>query len=185
MKCIAVAGTCHGAGATHLSVALANLLYSIYGKRTALLELNGSNDFAKIEEAFEHRIYLKSDENDMYILHGVDYYKNVSRDRFLEIYGDKYEYLVLDVGVSYEKYREQILLSRIRCVVECYSPWKIAENSIGVRWFKETMTDGEVKYLMWSGDKARHRGILQIPPIQLYSDNRTEFPFLMKILEKK
>lgn len=183
-KCIAFISTGEGCGCTHMAIATANFLQLLYRKRTALIELNGSKDFAKIEETYADSIYQKSEyDEEMYSIHRVDYYKNAGHEKFFDIYSDTYEYMVLDIGDEIARHREEIILSDIRCLIGNFTPWRIEENNQNLEKIQEIFPNMEFKrYVTFNGGQNM-KMYKQIPCINSFRPEKKNFPFLMSILE--
>ena len=176
--------TCHGAGCTHLAVSIGNFLRSVYGKSTAIVELNGSNDFARIEETYCSDICSDSKVNTkMFDIHRVDYYKRVNNAELPDIY-ERYDNLVLDIGTEIEKHREQLLICTDKCLVGCFTPWKIAETMKKVNWLDEVMPQANFKCYVNYGYEEGYKMFKKLPYINPLSPQKSNYPFLMEILEE-
>ena len=163
-KVIAVVGSVKGAGCTQFSIALAETIRILYGKRTAVIELNGSNDFEKIEKQYARRsINKKNNETEMYDIHNVSYYKRVSQKKFFEIYAGTYQYIVLDIGTNFQKQKEMIIISDKKCLITCHSPWKYEENLKSIEWLDENLQKERFECFSSFGVPCNKKIFRQVP----------------------
>ncbi len=184
-KVIAVIGSVKGAGCTQFVIALAETIRILYGKRTAVIELNGSNDFEKIENiCVRHNMNEKSHETDMYEIHNVSYYKRISHSGFYEIYAEDYEYLILDIGTDFQKQKEKIIISDIKCLIACHSTWKYEDNMRAIEWLDTNLSREEFKCFNNFGNPDNKKIFRQVPvyanPFKL---DKKLLSFFMNVLE--
>ncbi|MBE5925939.1 MAG: CpsD/CapB family tyrosine-protein kinase [Lachnospiraceae bacterium] len=184
-KIIAVMGSVKGAGCTHFAIALAKSIRMIYGKKTAIIELNGSGDFERIKNEYvRSNIKKNSCETDMYDIHNVSFYKRISHDRFFEIYGDAYEYIILDIGENFQKQKDKIILSDIKCLIACHTPWKYEDNNKAIKWFDDNLPNKDFKCFNCFGVTHNKKIFRQVPsyasPFEL---DKNVLSFFIGILE--
>lgn len=184
-RVISVIGTTKGAGSTHFVIALAEAIRILYGRKTAVVELNGRNDFAKIEKHcvrhnFENKIY----ETEMYDIHNISYFKKSSHKVFFDIFGGDYQYIVVDIGSDFRKYRDIIVVSDIKCLIACHSPWKYEDNMCAIEWLDTELPKEKFKCFSCFGEPNNKKIFEQVPlfanPFRL---DRKLLPFFMNVLE--
>ena len=174
-----VVGTVRGSGCTHFSIALANFLYMVYGKRTALIELNGSqNVFDKI------RYERKCDDEKVFKIHGVDYYKNAGHEEFVDIYGSDYDYIVIDFGTYSEKVRKKLVFCTDKCLIANHTIWKEEENEQTIELINQQMPEAKFKCLTYFGDDYDRKIYKQIPKLTIPQVEKQHFPFLMEVVKE-
>lgn len=178
-------GSVKGAGCTHFAIALAQSVRMVYGKKTAIIELNGSNDFERIKNEYvRHNIKKDNGETDVYDIHNVSYYKKIGHDRFFEIYGDSYEYIILDIGSNFQKQKEKIIISDIKCLIVCHTPWKYEDNNKAIEWFDNNLPNEDFKCFNSFGVPYNKKIFRQVPvyanPFEL---DKKLFSFFIGILE--
>ena len=178
-------GSVKGAGCTQFAIALAESIRLVYGKKTAVIELNGSNDFERIEREYvRHNMDKNAGETDVYDIHNVSYYKRISHDRFFEIYGDAYEYIILDIGAGFQKQKEKIIISDIKCLITCHTPWKCEDNIRAIEWLDANLPKEEFKCFNCFGVPHNKKIFRQVPiyasPFEL---DKNLLSFFISILE--
>ena len=174
-------GSVKGAGCTQFAIAMAESIRLVYGKKTAVVELNGSNDFERIEKEYvRHNMDKKKGETDVYDIHNVSYYKRISHDRFFEIYGD----IILDIGTGFQKQKEKIIVSDIKCLIACHSPWKYEDTIRAIEWLDTNLPKEEFKCFNCFGVPRNKKIFRQVPiyasPFEL---DKKLLSFFISILE--
>jgi hypothetical protein len=112
---IAVCGTEHGIGTTHFALSLSNYLCSKYRKRTAYVELNGSNQIRSL-----------SDDPDMDTFFYMDiacYPSSIAED-LNRILAERFSYIILDLGVLTSDTCREFYRCDLKFIIGSVSPWK-------------------------------------------------------------
>ena len=112
---IAVCGTEHGIGTTHFSLSLSNFLCSKLRKRTAYVEINGSNQIC-------HLSGNKDAERFRYM--DIVCYPHAIQEDLPHILGERYSYIVLDLGVLTSESYWDFCRCDLKFVIGSVSPWK-------------------------------------------------------------
>lgn len=119
---IGLQGVTAGVGATHLTVALANVLCSKERYRVAVAELREDGQIANLLEDE----WFVSEGCVGFVCSGVDYYPKVNIDQVRLLSGKGYDYLLVlyppsDTGVSYGE------VAHRRIVIGSLQPWNYRE----------------------------------------------------------
>lgn len=106
-RTIGLIGINRGAGVTYTGMLLAH--YFAFEKRakTAYLECNNHQDFAKLQEAFE---WSEEDER-FFSLDKISYYKQLSQNQIPDIMNNDYDCYIIDFGTDFTNSMEEF----IRC----------------------------------------------------------------------
>ena len=102
---LAVAGMTRGAGATHFSILLGNYYSEVLGRKTAIVDLNEDCDYEFLKQICTPEGLIN---NNVYNIHKVVYYQNVTRENLAGIFHENYECVILDVGSNYRKFINEI-----------------------------------------------------------------------------
>ncbi len=116
---IGIGGIEHGSGATHLALALTNLLANRQRKKTAYLELNPNRQIACLSSGSAQSFFR---------FLGMDFYPEATFEQLPKLLGKPYACFVLDLGVlnpSSAACRE-FLRCQKKLVVGSVCPWKEA-----------------------------------------------------------
>lgn len=127
---IGVIGTHHGAGATHLSILLANYLSEWLGKNIAYIECYPQKDMQYMQYIYEGMPTLGkeiTEEECSFTIHRVTYYKSVKPIDLAEIIGDSYDCVILDLGADFTKNKNEFFRCDRKLVVSSLAPWKQQE----------------------------------------------------------
>ncbi|HHU73237.1 MAG TPA: hypothetical protein GXZ28_01230 [Clostridiales bacterium] len=116
---IGILGSHPGAGVTHIGMLLSFYLGERMGLKTAFLECNNHNHMDLIETAYHWR---KIDELS-FSFHNITCYKNVNKQRILEISSGDYESIIMDFGTDWRGNQEEFLRSGTKIVVGGQAPW--------------------------------------------------------------
>ena len=144
----------------------------VYGKRTALIELNGSqNVFDKI------RHERKCDDEKVFKIHGVDYYKNAGHEEFVDIYGSDYDYIVIDFGTYSEKVRKKLVFCTDKCLIANHTIWKEEENERTIELINQQMPEVRFKCLTYFGDDMTGKSINRFQSLQSHRWKNSTFHF--------
>ncbi|ANS75355.1 hypothetical protein AWM70_12660 [Paenibacillus yonginensis] len=120
---VAVAGVESKVGSTHFSILIANYL-TRKGYRVALKEANASQDFNRIEQAYEGMKGFNS-PNTSFTINKVDYFKSNDREGMSKLVGSGYNYLVLDIGCLEESdWKDEFYRAGVQFVVGAGSEWR-------------------------------------------------------------
>lgn len=120
---VAVTGVCRGAGTTHTALMIANYL-AYRNAKVAIVEANDSQDFARIESAYEG---LKEPEyrTGKFVIHDIEYYKFDPSTDLVSLLLETYTYIVLDIGCYIEnKWFEEFVRAHHQIVVASGSEWR-------------------------------------------------------------
>lgn len=120
-RVIGVMGVCRGAGATHMSLMLANSLANGVKAKTAVVEYNEHNQYLEIYKE------VKSDDVSMkrFSYCGVDFYRNIREEELSEIIADKYDYVIMDMQYEQPFAMKELLRSDVRIIVAGLNLWQI------------------------------------------------------------
>lgn len=102
-------------GTTHLGIALANYCRSFHHAKTALLELNDTQELKRLQD-FESQSCIT--------IYGVDYYPSVSLSQLSLFYNLDYQYFILDFGVPDQAHYQDFLRCDRKLIIGSLSPWK-------------------------------------------------------------
>lgn len=120
---IAVMGVESKIGSTHLSILMANYL-NRKGYSVALLEANGSQDFAYIESAYEG-IRDFTNSTSQFSINGVMYYKHNSKVDMSSLLAMGYDYLILDIGSQGESdWSQEFFRANAQILLGAGSEWR-------------------------------------------------------------
>lgn len=119
VKVIALKSPERGLGTTHISLCIANTLATM-GKRVAVIEWNGHNDFAEIERTFRGFGY-EARNSDFFRIRRVDYYKSYQQKGLAELKKGKYDLIIADIGTHQNPYFAE---ADIPILVISGSEWK-------------------------------------------------------------
>ncbi|MDF1616893.1 hypothetical protein [Petrocella sp. FN5] len=124
-KVIAVTGVARGIGVTHFCIMMAYYLAK-QRRKVALVELNDTGHFGKIEKAYEglHHDIMSTES---FNIKGVTYYKGTSKEKLMDLYQADYHYILLDIGEGIKNYAEEHKRADIPLVIGHVSDWKIDE----------------------------------------------------------
>ncbi len=117
---IAVAGTLHRIGTTHLCIMIAEYLKSV-NYNVALAELHESNHFYCISQSYDD----VKNEDDKYILDEITFYPYNSKLSISEILLDDYDYVILDMGLYSECDRNEFRRADLKLLVNGAKEWEI------------------------------------------------------------
>lgn len=123
---IGVIGTHIGVGATHFSVLLSNYMSECLGKKTAYIECFPQTELKYMEE-FYCLDGNATSIRDYFSIYKVHYYKNVREEKIAKIMGNRYDCVVLDLGVDANKTKNEFLRCDKKIVVSNLAPWKSNE----------------------------------------------------------
>jgi hypothetical protein len=121
-KLIGLIGTHQGAGVTHTGMLLASFLGNMLGKKTAFLEINGHQDFQKLEDAYYGKEEYACQKS--FLIDHVTYYKSVTEADVTEILNQKYDYYIFDFGCDLGKNQQEFLRCDRKIVVGSLVEWK-------------------------------------------------------------
>ena len=113
-KTIGVCGANHGAGATHVALALSNYLCSKEGLRVAYLELSGSHDICNLSGKSNEQMFKKC---------RIHLYPDATKLTLDAIAAD-YDVLVLDLGVLHKGLLNEYQRCDLRLVIGDLSCWR-------------------------------------------------------------
>lgn len=129
---VAVMGVETKLGCTHFSIMIANYL-NRKGYTVALVEANGSNDFAQVENAYEG-IKDYNNPTTQFSINGVTYYKSNHDKDMSALIAKGYDYLILDIGGCEESdWSEEFFRANAQFILGGGSEWR--QNKI--RRFRE------------------------------------------------
>lgn len=116
-KTIAVCGMEHGIGVTHFSLTLSNYLCSKHRKRTAYVEMNGTNQIVSLAKDVHARQFQFMD---------IVCYPLAIEEDLPHILSEHFSFIVLDLGVLSEKTHWNFYKCDTKFVIGSVSPWKAA-----------------------------------------------------------
>lgn len=121
---IAVVGVEETAGCTHTALLVTHYL-SKKGRRIAVIEANGSDDFSKIESAYQAGTDGYISHEAMFSIDGIDHYKSNYRYDIARLLELNYDYIILDLG-SYLKtpYLEEFYRAHVQIVTGHGIEWR-------------------------------------------------------------
>ncbi|MEN1990238.1 hypothetical protein [Paenibacillus hubeiensis] len=120
---IAVIGVEPGSGATHTAILITEFL-ARKGRKVALIEGNDSQDFYRIANAYDGLANVPNNEQ-MFTIDGVDYYKSNYRYDVPELLEMEYDYIVLDLGAYHEtRYIEEFYRAHVQVVTGHGIEWR-------------------------------------------------------------
>ena len=121
---IAVASVSTGAGATHVSLAVANFLRR-KGLKVALCEMDGKGDIHAIEEVFEGRA---TERIGSFRIKGVDYHKAMVKGGLMKVIHQDYHVVILDIGASLSRHMEDFQRADKSIMVSRVNDWKLRDR---------------------------------------------------------
>lgn len=159
-KMVALAGVAPGVGVTHSVMAIANCLRR-GGLKVAVVELSGNRHFEAVERSYEGQGFDASSTED-FVIKSVTYYKQVRRQRLLEVCQQNYDVVLMDMGTNISSYIEDFRMADYQIVVGRLIDWKVEEiyafalrNSEWMnnrsKWLLPFASKGEVKELINEG----------------------------------
>ncbi|MHA0855278.1 serine/threonine protein kinase [Paenibacillus sp. CMAA1364] len=122
---IAVMGASRGAGTTHTAICIAHYLARKHNK-VAIVELNTQvSSFVRIQEIVDGHIPFQNQRKQCFLVEDVDYYRQCTSSKFVELLDGKYSYVVLDMGWFQDvQAMEEFLRADIPILVGWGSEWR-------------------------------------------------------------
>ena len=120
-QCIFVGflGSENGCGNTHLVLSAANYLANVSGKKTAILDLTGGDDYRQAQIILTGR----DEDKKSFFKYGIMFYTNAKED-MLGGFDRDYEYALLDLGCAGENRVSLFLGCGIRFLTGALNPWR-------------------------------------------------------------
>lgn len=123
---IAIAGTIHRIGTTHIVLSLAQFLKD---HNVAVVELHKSTNFNAIKNAYDDVVEKK----EMFSLDGIDYFPYSQSLNVLDILQEDYNYIILDMGTYKDCDMEEFKRANERIIVSGVKDWEITELELILR----------------------------------------------------
>lgn len=120
---IGVMGTHPGVGVTHTAIMLCQYLSKEKYVETAYLEMNQRNEINYLHGA-KLGVENGTVVEDLFDIENITFYKNVTSERFITLYNQKYMYCILDLGSDFSQNQEEFLRCDIKILVGSLAEWK-------------------------------------------------------------
>ncbi len=111
-------GSGRGCGNTHLTLSAANYLANIAGKKTAILDLSGKQDYRQAQIILTGREGIQN----KFTYAGIVFYVG-NDERVIAELEEEYEYIVLDLGHKTEEYSSLFCRCSIRILTGALNQW--------------------------------------------------------------
>lgn len=160
-----------GCGVTHLSIALANYMQSVLGRKTAIIELSGQ---------YELRDMLQKEGGNKQKLLGICYYTDICVGQIPEIMNSRYEAFVLDLGSDYQSVREEFLRCDRKIITGSISPWKVSAYEHSLKEIIATENYESWEFLALFANLLDKKKIQKRYGVRLISIPWIENPFYLK-----
>jgi len=144
--CFGVVGTHAGVGVTQISISLSYFLSEIYAKRVAVIEMNSSGDFARLEKEWKQEWKVKSRENCFSVGRNT-FYKHVGTDEIPFMPLNEYDYCIFDMGAYEMMAQNEFLRCDHKIVVCSLTEWKRLELEVFLEDMKDIQGYKEWNYL--------------------------------------
>lgn len=102
---------------------MGNFLSSKWNKKVAVVEINDSNTFQKIQDAYCEKGHVEN-FGTYFQLYGLMYYYHMSTSGFPSLYNLGYEYILLDFGSNYAKRRGELLRCQSKYIIGSFTDWR-------------------------------------------------------------
>lgn len=199
-KIIGVCGCGNGVGTTHLSIMLGNYTSSKLMKKTAVIEMNDSQDFDRLAGSCKNLKVIESEtgvkvlgEGIVFFLNGIDYYSRTDENRLLYIMNKDYEYIIIDLGNVASGIKSELLRCNEKIIIGSGALWKKQKFVNTVRELKKVPNSERWNYCICCSDKETQKNIeneaeisvKNIPymPEAFYVDS-SNFNFFESLLKK-
>lgn len=116
---IGIIGTHHGVGATYTAMMLAFFMGEERGRKTAFLEYNEHHDMSIIQSCYE----WSEEDKDSFSFHNITCYKEVTRSKLMEVFGQSYDCIIIDFGTNFLDNKEELLRCSTKIIVGGRSEW--------------------------------------------------------------
>lgn len=157
----------------------------VYGKRTALIELNGSGQINNICKVASLKNYIhKNNDEKVFKIHGVDYYGNVGQEEFADIYARDYNYLVIDFGAYSDSVRKKLVFCTDKCLIANHTMWKNMENEQAIDFINEQIPDVDFKCFTYFGEDYDRKVFKKIPELKIPRVEKQQFPFFVDVVKE-
>lgn len=168
---IAVVGAKSRMGTTHCAISIANYL-ARHNKRTAVMEFNGSGEFAAMGR------YFSQASEEEFLYHDVKYYAGCTL-QLLEYVAaaGKYDFLILDLG-NYSAEKTLFLRSDVRFIVSSGKPWELESLFLVFREINKNIllqSNFVFNFVPENGKEAITTGMSELG--QVYFSSYIENPF--------
>lgn len=117
-------------GTTYLTILLASYMAGVFGKKTAVLEMNRHGDFLSIcrKQKKQQRECI------CFRLRGVDYYPFAAEGTIADCLNQGYECIVMDFGNEYLQGRKEFLRCQKKIVTGSLADWEMERFMDFMKW---------------------------------------------------
>ncbi|AOZ91112.1 protein kinase domain-containing protein [Paenibacillus crassostreae] len=125
---IAVMGVSSGVGTTHTAISVVHYLARLF-KKVAIVELDeDSISFSRIQQIVEGTSIYTNKQDLQFSVEGVDYYRQATSAKVIELLSSGYNFIVLDMGSYVKSDRlDEFLRADIPLLVGWGSEWKLQD----------------------------------------------------------
>ncbi len=155
LKVIGILGSSKGEGVTTLAIAMANYLAEIMYVKTAILEGGLSNDFELMVKG-----NCIAEQDTCFFIGKVDYYYGMDTSLFFATYANEYEYIIIDFGSDFKKFKDNISILKHKIVLGSALPYKYMYHDKLMKNLSIFTVHQEVLHLM-SGDEKSVRNYVE------------------------
>ena len=118
---IGIIGTEHGVGATHLSCMLSVFLAIVKGYKVAVVELGQKGSLRQAGTIFKNLKINKMKQ----LIKMIALYTQSDEAELSEVVSMEYDYVIVDYGCDYGKYKNSFLMCPYKIIVGSLSWWRI------------------------------------------------------------
>lgn len=108
----------HGCGVTHMALAIATYVKTMWKCKVAYVAYHAHFTVGKIA-------FLNQKQGDYFVYHGIDCYHGMSKEQLLERCNRKYEYIILDFGILRSQPDDMVKMCNQRFILACSAEWRI------------------------------------------------------------
>lgn len=149
----AVVGTYRGAGVTLLAINFAVYLAKIMEGNIAVIELNDSGDFLRLEKEVEDmRGFSRMDMG--FCIENIFFFEHVSEERIPYIQARRFSFYIYDAGTDFFRNKEEFIRSEQKIVVGSHFEWRICEYEHFVSCVQQISGSREWEYVDTAGKKS-------------------------------
>lgn len=122
----AVTGTYSGAGVTVLAVNFAVYLAKFTEGKIAVIELNRSGDFLRMEKEMEDmQGFSRMDMG--FCIENIFFFEHVPKERIPYIQARRFSFYIYDIGTDFLRNKEEFIRSEQKIVVGSHLEWRICQ----------------------------------------------------------
>ena len=122
----AVTGTFSGVGVTLFCINFAYFLSEEFHRCVAVVELGNGGSFSELElQMQDSKHYVKTEYG--FSLEQIAFFQNVSKQGFLNLLVNQYEFIIFDMGTNYMKHISELVSCNKKIVLGSHLEWRMCE----------------------------------------------------------